>query len=201
MELKKTDLLFLALALVLLAPQNSHAIALSKDSAATPSAEAAAETPPSEGPACNLEATVRSIQQNAEKPEYYDVSVEINGINATEPDTVSVCSQNYANQIEKTGQILKASLYQEKAIREGDGIKAQVQFEGDGTMSGYFLKDIQIIRQSDIQVPNQTETEDYTADDGVLIKENDSTKMLFASLTILTLFALSAMIYSTREKK
>lgn len=201
MELKKTDLLFLAFALILLAPQNSHAIALSKDVAAATPTEAVTETPPSEGPECNIEATVRSIQQNATHSEYYDVSVEINGINATETDTVSVCSQNYANQIEKTGQILKASLYQEKAIREGDGIKAQVKFEGDGTMSGYFLKDIQIIRQSDIETPNQTGDEDNTADDAILVKKNDSTKMLFASLTILTLFALSAMIYSTREKK
>ena len=203
---QKINLLLPLLALSLLSPQFSQALALSQEDATIPEDKAAVnqETDVSSvpGPICILDATVRTVRKNSANPDYYDVSFKINGINAAEVNATSPCDESYATQIEKSGQIIKASDYLKQAIQEGDNIKTEVEFANDGILTGYFLSNILVTNQSD-KIQSQTSQEEAAvaaANNQSANNKNDSFRKLIGAFSLLTILILAGMIYSTRDK-
>jgi len=194
----KRLLLVLALIGLLSLPQDSSANALSRDTEAAPAASAeenVATAADDSSPACIIEGTVRTVRQNTASPDYYDVSIELSGISAVSGEGAGNCDGKYASQIEKAGQILRASDYLKKAIKEEDGVKAKITFGSDGNMTGFFLSDIQITDEAATLADKKIDTTKTAK------KDDDSTKMLFGALGLVLVFTLSAMVYSTRTKK
>ena len=187
MKLQKTFLLFPLLALCLLLPQYSYAVALnqSADGAIT---KEVTEAPPTESPVCNLEANILAIEKNPANGDYYDVSIEVNSVNISRASEPSACDANYGEQIRKSGLTLKTSEYLKQVVQKGDIIRAKVRFTGDGTLTGYFLSDIQITGQVDDK--GQTATAAKAA----------STEKVIGAVSILTIMVLAGMIYSSRKR-
>ncbi|MFA7169550.1 MAG: hypothetical protein WC178_01720 [Candidatus Paceibacterota bacterium] len=160
MKSETKSLLVLLIAFALCSPQFSQAAALSTQ------AEEVAETPPSQSPICDIKATVSAVQKS-EISNYYNITLEINDISTYKAEIASACNNNYASQIQKSGQILSASEYELNPIQEGDAIKAMVVFDSDMSVAGYFLHDVQITSKKKIaeQAPvsqfEDTTTEDY----------------------------------------
>lgn len=199
MKIEPTPLLLAALALGLSFPQVSQAVALSKAATDTVSAaETIAETPPSESPACVLEGTVRSAEENTTDSHYFDISIEFNSFSATQEKYISSCDTGYGSQIEKAGQIMKAADFENQALQVGDSVKANVKFESDGKRTGYFLSDIKIISKAEAD-GNTTAQE--SVDSAATQKKNDSFLTLISGFSVITIVVLAFVIIASQKRK
>lgn len=217
MKARTTTLLFLSFVSVMLMPHCSLAVAEDNDTMteedktalrAMEKAYAAEETEDSQvkptdsqaseirNPVCNMEATVTSVGANTENPAYYDVKVEIKNMTVSQATTGSACGGIYQRQIEKTGQIMKASDYQNEPLDAGDDINAQVQFVTEGGMQGYLLSNIVVTSSATPAAGAQDAAEKDDSGE----KKADSTKALVGAFSLVTLLILVGMIYLSRDK-
>jgi hypothetical protein len=156
----------------------------------------AVNNPTITNPVCNMEATVTSIGVSAANPDYYDVKVEIKNMTVSQATTESACGGVYQRQIEKTGQIMRASDYQNEPVEVGDDINAQVQLMDEGDIQGYFLSNTTVTSSAAPAAAAQG-----TAEDNNSIEEKaDSTKILIGAFSLVTLLILVGMIYASRDK-
>jgi len=218
MKAQTTVLIFLLFASVLLMPHHSLAVAEDNDaitaeeraslraieeSYAAEETESsyrisgeAAQNPIIANPICNIEATVTSIETNADNPAYYNTKIDIKNMTVSQAVTESACGGVYRKQIEKTGQIMPASEYQKEAIKAGDDIRAQVEFKDDGTMKGYFLSNVTVTSPApEPAAPQETEQKNNS-----MQEKKDSTNTLIGAFSLLTLVILVGMIYAARDK-
>lgn len=200
MKTHKINFLLPFFALTLILPQYSFAAYKDNQSGDEPLPTETVETPPEESRLCNITATVHAIQQNTDHPDYYDVRVEITGINASGTTAATACDKEYATQIERAGQILKVADYLEQNIKENDNIKAEVQFTRSGELTGYFLNGIQIVEQTVATSQGQT-SQTATAVSGETKSEKESSIMSFIkAFSLITIAILAFMVYSSRDK-
>lgn len=188
MKSQKTFLLFPLLALSLLSPQYSHAIALDQSATDETVTKEVTEAVPIQSPVCNLEAAVLTAEKNPDNPDYYDVNVDVKNINISEASEATACNADYGEQIRKSGLILKTSDYLKQAVKKGDVIRAKVRFGSDGTLTGYF--------PSSIEVTGQVSDKGQTA----TAAKNDSTRRVIEAVSLLTILVLAGMIYSSRKR-
>lgn len=163
------------------------------DSQTVPSAAAVSDI---KNPVCNMEATVTSVGINQENPAYYDLKVEIRNLTVSQATAATACGGIYKKQIENTGQLMRTSDYEKEPVNVGDDIKAQVQFNRDGSLQGYFLSNIAVT--SPIASAAAVTKTDQPADSRGA--EEGSTKNIIAAFSLLTLVILVGMIYASRDK-
>lgn len=200
MKTHKINFLLPFLALTLILPQYSFAAYRDTQSEEKPLSMETVETPPEESRLCNITATVHAIQKNTDHPDYYDIRTEITGINASGTIDPTACNEEYAAQIERTGQILKVADYLEQNIKENDNIKAEVRFTSSGELTGYFLNGIQIVEQTVATSQGQT-SQTAAAVSGETKSEKESSIMSFIkAFSLITIAILAFMVYSSRDK-
>ncbi len=160
----------------------------------------ATETAPRESgmknPVCNMEATVTSVEANAANPAYYVVKTEIKNITVSQATSESACDGAYQRQLEKAGQIMKASDYQSEPVKAGDDINARVQFAAEEGMQGYFLSNVAVTSSA----APAAEANDEPGKSGSMEKKEDSTKTLIGAFGLVTLLMVAGIIYASRDK-